>query len=60
MMLQENSHARKPDRRNDAVETSQLITRRSMVLGLLVALVPITALVVTVVGTLLTQLHRLL
>ena len=53
-MLHENNQALKPDRRDGAIETSQLITRRSIVLGMLVALVPITALVVAVLGTLLT------
>ena len=53
-MLHENNQALTPDRRDDAIETSQLITRCSIVLGALVALVPITALVVAVLGTLLT------
>ncbi len=53
-MLHEINQALTPDRRDDAIETAQLITRRSIVLGVLVALVPITALVVAVLGTLLT------
>lgn len=57
-MLHENNQALKPDRRDDAIKTSQLITRRSIVLGILVALVPITALVVAVLGTLLTILSH--
>ena len=52
-MLHENNQALKPDRRDDAIETSQLITRRSIILGMLVALVPTTSLVVAVLGTLL-------
>ncbi len=59
-MLHENSQSHRPGRRADASETSQLITRRSIVLGLLVALVPIMALVVVVLGTLLTQLSHTL
>jgi hypothetical protein len=57
-MLHENNQALTPDRRDDAIKTSQLITRRSIVLGMLVVLVPITALVVAVLGTLLTILSH--
>ncbi len=57
-MLHENNQALTPDRRDDAIETSQLMTRRSIVLGLLVALVPITALVVAALGSLLTMLSH--
>ncbi len=57
-MLHENSQSRRPGRRDDASETSQLITRRSIVLGMLVALVPITTLVVAALGTLLTMLSH--
>jgi len=58
MARHENSQSSQPDRQDDVIGTAQLITRRSVVLGMLVALVPITALVVAALGTLLTILSH--
>ncbi len=55
-MLPQNSRLAHSGKQNTPGVASQLITRRSIVLGMLVALVPIIALVVTVLGTLLTML----
>ncbi len=57
-MLLQNGRSPQSNNRNNPGEASQLITRRSIVLGMLVALVPITALVVTALGTLLTMLSH--
>ena len=46
------------DKQNKPGGTFQLMTRRSIVLGMLVALVPIMALMVTILGTLLTMLSH--
>ncbi len=57
-MSPQNSHSRQPDNQNNPGGASQLITRRSIVLGMVVALVPITALVVAALGTLFTMLSH--
>ncbi len=57
-MSQQNNQLLKPDNQNHTIETSRLVTRRSIILGALVALVPITALVVAALGTLLTMLSH--
>ncbi len=57
-MLNDNNQAPQPDRREGATKRSHLMTRRSVVLGILEALVPITALVVAAVGALLTMLNH--
>ena len=57
-MLPQNSRSPQPDNQDNPGEVSKLITRRSIVLGMLVALVPITALVVAALGTLLTILNH--
>ncbi len=57
-MLPKNSRSSQPKNPNDRGEPSQLMTRRSIVLGVLVALVPITALVVAALGSLLTMLSH--
>ena len=57
-MLPQNGRSPQSDKQNNTGEASQLITRRSIVLGMLVALVPITALVVTALGKLLTMLSH--
>ncbi len=57
-MSEQNNPLLKPDNQNNPGEAPQLITRRSIILGTLVALVPITALVVAALGTLLTILSH--
>ncbi len=57
-MSHQNSRSPQPDNQNNPSEVSHSITRRSIVLGTLVALVPITALAVTALGTLLTMLSH--
>ncbi len=57
-MLPKNSRSSRPKNPDGLGEPSQLMTRRSIVLGLLVALVPITALVVAALGSLLTMLSH--
>ncbi len=57
-MLPKNSRSSQPKNPGDRGEPSQLMTRRSIVLGMLVALVPITALVVAALGSLLTMLSH--
>ncbi len=57
-MLPQNRRLAHSGKQNNPGVDSQLITRRSIVLGMLVALVPIIGLVVTVLGTLLTMLSH--
>ncbi len=57
-MLPQNSRSPQSGNQNNPDGTSRLITRRSIVLGTLVALVPIAALVIAILGTLLTTLGR--
>ncbi len=57
-MLPQNSRSPRSDNQNNPDEASRLITRRSIVLGILVALVPIAALVIAILGTLLATLSR--
>ncbi len=57
-MLPKNSRSSQPKNLDDRGEPSKLITRRSIVLGMLVALVPITTLVVAALGSLLTMLSH--
>ncbi len=53
-MLHQNSQLLKPDSPNNPIETSPLITRRGIVLSIMLAMVPITALVVAALGALFT------